>query len=205
MNEIYRKLVKVADFTKNFILDLKYATHDNFTGSIIPGYSANVLYLSQQATVQLIKCIDIFKQHHLQVKIFDGYRPQKAVDFFKSWRSIPENNELKARFHPGYTKEELFLNRFIMSPSSHSRGSTIDLTLVDRHGRELDMGSEFDFFHHSSNTFANGLPEHVKQNRHLLFNTLEEQGFKNLETEWWHYTLANEPYPDQYFDFDIEK
>jgi len=204
MSSITTKLCKVTDLTNDFVLDLKYASTDNFTGHIVPGYKAKVLYLSKQATMQLIKCIEVFNEHNLKIKIFDGYRPQKAVDFFVDWRSMPEDMQLKKRFHPTYTKEELFLNRFIMSPSSHSRGSTVDLTLVDHHGKELDMGTEFDFFHATSNTYAPNLPTHVVKNRALLCDTLEAYGFKNLETEWWHYTLINEPYADQYFDFDIE-
>jgi D-alanyl-D-alanine dipeptidase len=204
METINSKLIKVTDLTNDFILDLKYASTDNFTGTIVPGYKAKVLYLSKEAAIQLVKCIEIFNKHNLKIKIFDGYRPQKAVDFFVNWRSEPEDLQLKERFHPTYSKEELFTNRFIMSPSSHSRGSTVDLTLVDQHGRELDMGTEFDFFHATSNTNAPNLPTNIVKNRELLCNTLEENGFKNLDTEWWHYTLANEPYPNQYFDFDIE-
>jgi D-alanyl-D-alanine dipeptidase len=204
MSTILHKLTKVTDLTNDFILDLKYASTDNFTGLIVPGYHANIFYLSNEATLALMRCIADFKKLNYRVKILDAYRPQKAVDFFVRWRSIPEDLQLKRRFHPKYTKEELFSNLFIMSPSSHSRGSTIDLTLIDSNNNELDMGTEFDFFHHTSSTHYQELPAHIIKNRQILCSTLEKNGFKNLESEWWHYTLLNEPYPDQYFDFDIQ-
>jgi len=142
----------------------------------------------------------------LSLKIFDGYRPVKAVQFFQEWAKRSEDNlNLKKLYYPTFTRLELFEKGFIAKQSSHSRGSAVDLTLIElKTGRDLDMGSGFDFFDVISHTETNLVTEKQKNNRMMLKELMESRGFKNFHQEWWHFSFRPEPYPEQYFDFDVE-
>jgi D-alanyl-D-alanine dipeptidase len=140
------------------------------------------------------------------LKIFDAYRPVKAVSFFQEWAKKPETNpEVRAIYYPKYTRRELFDLGYIATRSSHSRGSAVDLTLVNlKTGNELDMGTEFDFFDEASHTASPKITANQKHSRMLLKDLMEAQGFKNFAQEWWHYSFRPEPYPNDYFDFDVD-
>ena len=147
---------------------------------------------------------DEFRQQGLILKIFDGYRPQQAVNNFVRWAADVGDTKMKAKYYPDVDKKDLFRLNFIAEKSSHSRGSTVDLTLLNAEtGEELDMASGFDFFGEISHHNSGLISEHQLQNRNLLKGVMEKHGFIPYPEEWWHYTLDREPYPDTYFDFPV--
>jgi zinc D-Ala-D-Ala dipeptidase len=183
-----------------------YATLDNFTGTIIPGYKSQRAMLAKAPARALCRAHKMAMNLGFGLNIFDGYRPVKAVNYFKDWSFFEENNfSLKERFYPNFTRRELFEKGFISLESAHSRGSAVDLTLYEiETNQNLDMGGEFDYFHDISSTFTNLINNEQMQNRMILKNIMEQNGFTNYSQEWWHFSFVNEPYSDQYFDFDIE-
>lgn len=185
-------------------INLAYAGPDNFTGQIVPGYFKNIAYLSCEAALKLKAAHDELNSFGLNFKVFDAYRPVQAVLFFYDiWRLQEEASELKQRFYPHLNKNDLFNKGYIATQSSHSRASTVDLTLIDSNSKkELDMGCEFDFFSEKSHTYFNRLTPEQKRNRLLLKSLLEKYGFINYHKEWWHYKLEHEPYHHG-FDFPV--
>lgn len=185
--------------------DVRYAGSNNFVGRPIPGYNAEKIILSTSATDSLHKAIEHLNGIGYGVIIYDGYRPQKAVNYFSKWSGAMGDTVGKANFYPDIAKKYLFRLGYIASKSGHSRGSTIDLSLTDLNtGREIDMGGTYDFFDESSWPITNKISRQQQKNRLVLREAMLMHGFKPLHTEWWHFTLKNEPYPDTYFDFDVE-
>ena len=186
-------------------IDLKYATADNFTGQPVSGYKEPVCILTTAALNQLVHVQNILSELGLGLKIFDGYRPQKAVNHFIAWESLPDQPDAQTRFYPTLTKKELFELAYIASLSGHSRGSTVDLTIIDLlSGQELNFGTEFDFFGEQAHPLYPHFQPEQRANRLLLRSLMVAHGFIPYVNEWWHFTLANEPFPATYFDFDIE-
>lgn len=193
------------------LLSIDYATSHNFIGRPIAGYEKIVGILSEAAATALIRVQDaldvVMPGHHL--KIFDGYRPTRAVADFVQWSKDPYSQAGKSDYYPLFDKPELFQQGYIGSQSTHSRGSTVDLTITrqskDNSNEfiELDMGTRFDFFDETANTDSPNVSSKAKENRGLLKRLMEEQGFENFPMEWWHFTLKDEPYPDTYFDFVV--
>lgn len=194
-----------------YIVELAYLGSNNFIGRPVDGYIENVFICTKQAAAAISKVQDDLDKlgKNYAIKILDTYRPTRAVADFKQWSQDPSDNKMQATFYPTLAKPDLFKLGYIIEKSSHSRGSTIDLTIVQRDPvdrnkhTELDMGTIFDFFDDLSHTFSPAVSETVKQNRALLFDLMDKHGFENLPVEWWHYTLRNEPYPDTYFDFPV--
>lgn len=186
--------------------DIKYASTDNFTGEMVAGYKAPKAILTLEAASALKAVQAELAQTGYELLIFDAYRPTRAVEAFWHWRHIPDNPVIKLKYHPNLTKQEIYDNGYIMRQnSSHSRGSTVDLTIVDsKTGQELDMGTTFDFFGKESHTDYPEISQQAKNNRALLKDLMTKHGFENLPQEWWHYTLKNEPFKDIYFDFEVE-
>ncbi len=186
-------------------IEASYATVSNFTGQVVDGYLSKKVFLTNQMVNTLCEIQKKIEPQGLSLKIFDGYRPVRAVDFFKNWAANSSDDlELKKLFYPFYTKQELFEKGYIASKSGHSRGSAVDLTLIDlKTNQELDMGTRFDYFHESSNTHSKLIKTHQYENRLFLLKLMEDYGLKNYSKEWWHFSLVNEPYPDTYFDFII--
>lgn len=181
-----------------------YGTH-NFTGRPVIGYEAPVAILSTKAVLSLKKVQRELNQKGLGLKVFDSYRPQRAVTSFEVWAKDHNDTIAKREFYPEIDKKDLFTLGYIASKSGHTRGSTIDLTLINlQTKKELDMGSPFDFFGTISHHNTTAITIEQKQNRELLRTTMLKHGFKEYMEEWWHYTLINEPFPDTYFDFDIK-
>ena len=146
------------------------------------------------------------RQKQLSLKIFDGYRPQKAVDHFVRWVQVLKDTLMKAQFYPKVKKNNLLKNGYIAERSGHSRGSTIDLTIINiKTGKALDMGSAYDFFGIQSHPLYQNISKKQKNNRMLLRNTMLNHGFTPYENEWWHFTLKKEPFPNTYFTFPISK
>ena len=183
---------------------LMYASSENFTGGIVPGYFDPLAAVATQETADALnRAMETLKPLGLGLKIYDAYRPQTAVKAFLAWRTAPEDDIVKQMFYPNFTREELFTKGYIASNSPHSKGSTLDLTLVSLDtGLELPMGGRVDLLDSISHHGAAGLTEEETNNRKLLKQTLEAAGFSAYSKEWWHYTLRKEPF-SQTFDFSM--
>lgn len=189
----------------SLIFEMSYATKENFTGEIVRGYKAKSAYLSEIPAKALCRVQEKALKLGYTLKIYDSYRPVKAVSFFQEWALRPETNlKVKELYYPGFSRLELFEQGYIAKQSSHSRGSAVDLSLSSMDGMELDMGSRFDYFDDISHTDSPKISEQQKKNRLLLKGLMESEGFKNFSQEWWHYSYRPEPYPNTYFDFDVE-
>ena len=185
-------------------LDIKYYGSDNFIGKLITGYLAPQPILTKEATLALKKVQTELKTFSLGLKIFDAYRPQKAVDHFVRWGKDLTDIKMKEAFYPNIEKKNLFKEGYIAEHSGHSRGSTVDLTIIDLESKtELDMGSSFDFFGTASWVNYKNITAQQRANRVLLHTIMLKHGFKSYAQEWWHFTLKNEPYKE-YFDFNVE-
>ena len=194
----------VSELIPDVILEIRYYSTYNFVGQRVDGYYAPVAILTNEAASALSKVNDELKAKGYRIKIYDAYRPQRAVNHFIRWAENVEDTMMKANFYPEVPKSELFEREYIMARSGHSRGSTIDLTLLDMQtGKELDMGGPFDWFGELSHPDYTDITEEQKANRMLLRAAMLRHGFVPLESEWWHFTLKDEPYPDTYFDFPI--
>jgi len=195
----------VASSVSDVILEIRYYSSYNFVGTRVDGYLAPVAILSKQAAEALYNAnADLYKQGYV-LKVFDAYRPQRAVDHFMRWAKDESDTLTKQYFYPDIEKKEIIPKGYILERSGHTRGSTIDLTIVDMStGKEVDMGSPFDFFGEVSHHGTDLISDEQTDNRLILKNAMENAGFVPYAEEWWHYTLKNEPYPDTYFDFPVE-
>ncbi len=195
----------VDDVIPDLEVELRYNTSNNFVGKHIDGYHSNKLILTKQ-TAQALKLVHEDLQNiNLCLKVYDGYRPQQAVNHFVRWAKVLNDTISKAVFYPNVEKRSLFKEGYIASKSGHSRGSTIDLTIIDGNtGKPLDMGSTYDFFGRESWVNFEGISKKQKENRQLLQTIMLKHGFRNYPKEWWHFTLRHEPFPNTYFDFLIK-
>lgn len=197
--------VEISEAVPDAILEIRYYSTYNFVGARIDGYEEPVALLTREAADALKEVSDDLAEQGCRLKIYDAYRPQSAVDHFQRWAADLEDVSMKAYFYPDLDKSVLFSQGYIASKSGHSRGSTVDLTLFDMNtGKELDMGGTFDWFGNRSHPNYTGLTEEQAANRALLRDTMTAHGFKGINTEWWHFTLKDEPYPDTYFDFPVD-
>ena len=185
--------------------ELRYGTSNNFIGKPIDGYLKDSLIISTPAAKALKKIQTKLMLSGLSLKIFDAYRPQQAVDHFVRWAKVMNDTLMKQLYYPDVQKSELFTLGFIASKSGHTRGSTIDLSIVDvKTNKEVDMGSSYDFFGEKSHPFYKKITEAQMKNRMLLRTIMIKNGFIPYDNEWWHFTLKDEPYPTTYFNFLIE-
>ena len=195
----------VHDVIEDVVLDIRYAGEHNFAGKPIDGYLAPYAVMTTQAADALKKAADTFREMGYRLKIFDAYRPQSAVKHFVRWSQDADDMKMQAEFYPEYkTKSRIVDEGYIARNSSHMRGSAVDLTLVDMDGNELDMGTCFDYFGKRSWHGAKGLTQEQEENRELLKNVMEANGFRPFEQEWWHYRLKNEPFKTEKFDFPVQ-
>ncbi|MEX0976621.1 MAG: M15 family metallopeptidase [Woeseia sp.] len=200
-----QNFVYLHEFIPGIELDVRYHSSDNFVGSPVDGYDRPVILMTRAAATALRDVHERLNEQGLGLKVFDAYRPQKAVDHFVRWAADPADTLTKRKYYPDVPKNRLFELGYIAEKSGHTRGSTVDLTVVDlATGVELDMGSAWDFFGEISHHDSPLVDAEATVNRNLLRDVMVEHGFKPYAQEWWHYTLANEPYPDTYFDFDVE-
>lgn len=197
--------VRVREVIPAAVQDVRYFTARNFVGQRIDGYVAPEVILTTQATNALAKVQAELKPFGLGLKIFDGYRPQSAVDHFVRWAKDTTDTRTKLEYYPEVDKKHLFRDGYIAAQSGHSRGSTVDVTIIGLDtGLELDMGTTFDHFGKESWPGNEMMPVHVRANRMLLRTIMVENGFKPLREEWWHFTLKDEPHPSTYFDFAVQ-
>ncbi len=212
------QFVNLADAVPDAILEIRYYSTYNFVGKRVDGYLEPVALLTRQAADSLRAVSEDLKEQGYRLKIYDAYRPQCAVDHFVRWASDVNDTLMKPYFYPEVPRDSLFELVYIADKSSHTRGSTVDLTLFDmRTEKEVDMGGTFDWFGHESHPDFGGNPETGEfndngkitaeqfHNRMILREAMLRHGFKPFDTEWWHFTLENEPFPDTYFTFPVRK
>ena len=219
------QFVTLTDVVPDAILEIRYFGTYNFVGERIDGYLEPTALLTREAADSLKAVSDDVKKLGYRLKIYDAYRPQKAVDHFVRWAENVPDTLMRQFFYPDLDKSVLFDQEYICAKSGHTRGSTVDLTLFDmRTEKELDMGGTFDWFGPESHPDFCGDPEvqsftgdNSKSpvgrsitseqfcNRMILREAMMRHGFKPFPTEWWHFCLANEPFPDTYFNFPVRQ
>lgn len=222
------EFVSLTDVDPSMLLDIRYVTAHNFTGEPVDGYQAPMCLLTRPAAEALQRAQQEFVAQGYSLKIYDCYRPQRAVDSFVGWAGDLSDRRMEAEFYPRVDKTQLFADGYIAEQSGHSRGSTVDLTLVPLPAgpqpayvpgqplvdcaapaserfpdNSLDMGTGYDCFDTLSHTLDPRIQGDQLKNRLLLKDGLEKQGLQNYENEWWHFTYKPEPFPDTYFDFPV--
>ena len=196
--------VLLSDYVPGIIQEIRYYSTYNFIGDRIDGYEEPCALITQEAARALKAVSNEMMVLGYRLKVFDAYRPVCAVKHFMLWGIEDQDIRMKPYFYPDQQKQELFEKGYIAKKSSHSRGSTVDLTLLDMAtGKELDMGSPFDLFSEKSHPDYRGITEEQYRNRMTLSNAMLRNGFLPIDCEWWHFTLENEPYPDTYFEFPV--
>ena len=203
-NNLEDGFVYLKDIDQSIIVDLKYYSPENFTGQFVDGYHSNNAILTKESAVALSNAQDDFNKLGYSLILYDAYRPQRAVDFFLRWSKNLNDTINKRIYYPNIKKSELFELGYIAYKSGHSRGSTVDVSLIEiSTNKLLDMGTIFDYFGVESHTFFDDISEKQKSNRLILYEIMSNNGFKNYSKEWWHFTLKNEPY-QKYFDFLVK-
>jgi D-alanyl-D-alanine dipeptidase len=216
--------VSVVDIDPTIRTSPRYVGEDNFVGRPIDGYRTQQIFLTHVAACSLKNVQKAVRLFGLAIVLYDGYRPQRAVDAFKAWSLDPSDQIAKNLYYPTIKKEQLFELGYISERSGHSRGSTVDVSLIAsdcsirplhqssrilNNGHlipfledgTLDMGSSFDLFHEASHHDTSLVGADALANRSLLRQIMETHGWRGISTEWWHYTYIQEPYPQTYFDF----
>ena len=194
----------VDKFVPGVRWDAKYATWDNFTGKPVDGYLANRIVGTKALCAALEEAREKAAALGFGLLLWDGYRPQRAVDCFLRWAKQPEDGRTKLRYYPNIDRAEMFEKGYVAARSGHSRGGTVDLTLYHLATGELaPMGGDHDLMDPISHHGAKGVTHVEARNRRCLCSIMEDCGFSSYDYEWWHYTLKHEPYPDTYFDFPI--
>ncbi|MBQ3425618.1 MAG: M15 family metallopeptidase [Clostridia bacterium] len=196
--------VLLSDYVPGVIQEIRYYSTYNFIGDRIDGYEEPVALITREAARALKAVANEVNAKGYRLKVFDAYRPACAVRHFVFWGIEDLDLRMKPYFYPDLEKQELFMRGYIAKRSSHSRGSTIDLTLFDmRTGKEVDMGSPFDLFSDISHPDSEKVTDEQHSNRMMLQNAMKRNGFLPIDCEWWHFSLENEPYPDIYFEFPV--
>ncbi len=196
--------VLLSDAVPGIIQEIRYHSTFNFIGDRIDGYEEPCALLTKEAARALKAVSNEMMVQGYRLKIFDSYRPACAVRHFVLWGIEDQDIRMKPYFYPELEKQELFSKGYIAKLSSHSRGSTVDLTLLDmKTGKEVDMGSPFDLFSELSHPDCREVTDGQYENRMMLQKVMIRNGFRPLDCEWWHFTLENEPYPDTYFEFPL--
>lgn len=226
-NDLPAGFVYLSDIDPSIIQDVRYHSSENFLNRPVPGYLVSRIICTKEAAESLARVNKDLTQQGYKLVVYDGYRPQRAVDAFFTWSLDASDQGAKTRYYPNIDKKDVFVLDYVAKKSTHTRGSTFDLTIIPinqqlkpitlgkrtlPNGDEIpflddntvDMGSSFDLFHevsHHDSPFVNA--QHTA-NRNILRAAMKKQGFQEYPTEWWHYTLGNEPFPDTYFDFVIQ-
>ena len=196
--------VLLADFVPQIVQEIRYYSSYNFIGDRIDGYEEPCALLTIEAARALKAVSSELLVQGYRLKVFDAYRPACAVKHFVLWGIEDQDVRMKPYFYPDLEKQELFVRGYIAKQSSHSRGSAVDLTLLDMQtGKELDMGGSFDLFSEISHPDYRGISDEQYENRMILRRAMLRSGFRPIDCEWWHFSLRDEPYPDTYFNFPV--
>lgn len=199
--------VYLHDIDDSIIIDPIYYGDQNFLGHRAKGYENPVVVLTFEAANALKQVQMELKNLGYKLKVIDGYRPQSACDDFWEWGNDPADIKMKEIFYPRiHDKKELF-NGYLARHSRHSRGSTVDLTITDLHGMEIDMGSRIDMLDPISHVISDEISNEAQGNRLFLKSIMEKYGFEGYEKEWWHFSLINEPFkkkPEEHFNFPVK-
>jgi D-alanyl-D-alanine dipeptidase len=199
--------VDASELVPGLVVEMRYAGEHNFVGARIDGYRRRLCLLTRPAATALADVQRDLAERGLGLKVFDCYRPSRAVAHFLRWAEDLADQRRKEEFYPDVDKRDLFKDGYVAARSSHSRGSTVDITLVRRDGDnpaiEVDMGTPFDLFSPRSWPTDKGVSADAQTMRALLAAAMTKRGFKPYDKEWWHYTLGDEPFPDTYFDFPV--
>ncbi|MDF2577133.1 MAG: hypothetical protein K0S74_617 [Chlamydiales bacterium] len=222
-----KEFTYLHEIEPSILSDLRYRSSDNFTGAPIVGYESSKIIVTR-ATAEALKAAQAkFKADGYSLIIYDAYRPQRAVNRFMQWSKDLNNQEMKAWFYPRVDKAKVFELGYVAEKSGHSRGSTVDVSLIRLDSQlkqieprtrtlndgfqffylddgTIDMGSSFDLFDKASHYENDLINQEYKDRRTYLKNVMESCGFKNYPEEWWHFTLRDEPFPDTYFDFLVK-
>ena len=197
--------VDLKELMPNLRSDMRYFGSNNFVGKPIDGYNAAKCLLSKEAAHALKNVQDELEKIGFGLLIYDAYRPQRAVDHFIRWAEDESDTTMKVQFYPNIDKKDIFALGYVSPKSGHSRGSTVDLTIVSLKTKHiLNMGSPYDLFDEISSSENSNITKNQQALRSLLKRRMEKHGFKSYPKEWWHFTLEKEPYPDTYFDFPVE-
>ncbi len=199
--------VAIQAVDSTIITDARYATGNNFTGQPVPGYQSKCILLTTDAAKALSRVQQALLKSGYSLLVYDGYRPQRAVDAFVKWTKDPNDTVMKSIYYPTIPKDSLLAKGYIAAKSGHSRGGTVDVTLVKQVGerwRMLDMGTPFDFFGKESGVGAEQLTPSQLKHRELLHSFMKWGGFVRLPEEWWHFTYSAETYPDTMFNFPVK-
>ena len=198
--------VLLSDLVPGIVQEIRYFSTYNFVGERVDGYEEPVALLTREAARALKAVSNEMIVQGYRLKVFDAYRPVAAVKQFILWGIEDLDLRMKPYFYPDLEKQELFKQGYIASQSSHSRGSAVDLTLLDmRTGREVDMGSPFDLFSEVSHPDSRAVTQKQYDNRMFLQRAMTRNGFKPIDCEWWHFSLRDEPCPDTYFEFPVSE
>lgn len=200
-----KNFVVLSDYIEDIILEIRYYTSFNFVGERIDGYHEPIAITTYEAAKALKEVSDEMIENGYRLKLYDAYRPQIAVDHFLRWADDIDDIRMKEYFYPNIDKKDIISSGYIAKKSGHSRGSTVDLTLFDmKTQKDLDMGGPFDFFGELSHPDYQGITPEQYQNRIILQSVMHKHGFRSIKSEWWHFTLDNEPFPDTYFTFPVD-
>ena len=227
--KLHEGFVYIDEIDNSIIVNLKYFTKDNFVGEIIPHYKVNRGIMTKETAIALSKAQKKFLGKGYSIVIYDAYRPSSSVNYFSEWMKDQNNIERKKFHYPYIEKKSDMANVYINEISGHSRGSTIDMTIIDlkktllkesiyeerifngkiypyNNDNTIDCGTSFDLMDPASWSVNNifNFTEEQKKNRKFIKDIMESEGFKILKEEWWHFTLKNEPFPNEYFDFEIQ-
>ena len=196
--------VVLGEYVPGILQEIRYYSTYNFVGERIDGYEEPCALITIEAARALKEVSNAMNAGGFRLKVFDAYRPASAVRHFELWGIDDMDRRMKPFFYPDLEKQDLFKLGYIARRSSHSRGSTVDLTLLDMStGREVDMGSPFDLFSEVSHPDSRAVTQEQYDNRMFLQQAMIRHGFKPYDCEWWHFSLADEPYPDTYFEFPV--
>ena len=204
---MHEGFVDAAVAVPGVIIDARYAGHNNFVGAPIDGYLVPKVVVSKEVGAALAKVQAELAVKGMALKLFDGYRPQQAVDHFLRWIADKDDTRMKAQYYPDVAKSDLVPLGYIAEKSGHSRGGSVDLTIVaktDEGWAELDMGSPWDLFDERSHAASKLVSPQAQANRRILSDIMSKHGFRPYSEEWWHFTLDPEPYPGEYFNFPIK-
>jgi D-alanyl-D-alanine dipeptidase len=202
---LHKDFVYLKDIMPNLRSDLRYYGSNNFIGHPVDGYNQPKLILTKEAAYALKEVQEELERIGFGLLVYDAYRPQRATDHFVRWAKDASDTLMKVQYYPNIDKKDLFSLGYVSVKSGHSRGSTVDLTIVSLKTKHiLNMGSEYDLFDEISHVDNTTITNNQRSLRLLLKRRMEKHGFKSYEKEWWHFTLENEPFPNTYFDFPVE-